>query len=72
MEYMHPDLRKRTQDRRRYEAERYAASWRLLKRARVRSLGWLSERGCWLLCQIGRLLVWSGYRLQQAGAMQAS
>ena len=64
---MHPDLRKRMEDRRRLEAEQVARNWRLLHRADGRHR-WITRQGCWLLCQLGRALVWSGRRLQEAGA----
>lgn len=72
--YMQPDLRKRMEDRRRLEAEQVAADWQLLHRADgrqrwVKPKGWMTKKGCWLLCQLGRALVWSGRRLQEVGAL---
>ena len=72
MDYIHPDLQKRIFDRQRYDAETYAANWRLAQGTRQQQLGWLGQRRCWLLCQIGRLLVWSGQRLQRYSAWQTS
>lgn len=72
MQYMHPDLRKRMEDRRRQEAMEYAANWRLLHRSSTGRLAWPSRQACWFLCQVGRLLVWSGQRLQEAVAAPAS
>jgi hypothetical protein len=72
MDYMHPDLQKRMFDRQRHEAETYAANWRLLQPARQQRRGWLDRQRCWLLCQIGQVLVWSGQRLQRYGAWQSS
>jgi hypothetical protein len=70
MLYVHPDLTKRAEDRRRREAMHYAETWHLLRQAKVRRKGWLSRRGCWLLCQSGGLLVKLGRRLQKVGAPQ--
>jgi hypothetical protein len=72
MDYMHPDLRKRMVDRQRHEAEAYAANWRLLQEAQQRRSGWFDRGRCWLLCQIGQALVWSGRRLQRYGTWQTS
>jgi hypothetical protein len=71
MDYIHPDLQKRIFDRQRHDAETYAANWRLAQGTQ-QQLGWLGQRRCWLLCQIGRLLVWSGQRLQRYSAWQTS
>jgi len=70
MLYMHPDLAKRAEDRRRGEAMRYAETWHLLRQAKARRKGWLSRQGCRLLCQSGGLLVKLGRRLQKVGAPQ--
>jgi hypothetical protein len=72
MDYIHPDLQKRIFDRQRHDAETYAANWRLAQGTRQQQLGWLGQRRCWLLCQIGRVLVWSGQRLQRYSAWQTS
>ena len=40
---------------------------RLLREAGVHKRGWLSRQGCWLLCQLGRLLVALGQQLEQYG-----
>jgi hypothetical protein len=72
MDYMQADLQKRMFDRQRHEAEAYAANWRLGQAARRARFGWLGRQRCWLLCQIGQALVWSGRRLQRYGAWQAS
>jgi hypothetical protein len=43
----------------------WAASHRLLRQARMQRRGWVSQRGRWLLCQLGYLLVALGERLRQ-------
>lgn len=47
------------------EALRAAERNRLLREAGIQRQGWLSRQGCWLLCQLGRLLVALGQRLQK-------
>lgn len=44
---------------------------RLLCQAGIDDRGWLSRRGSWVLCQLGRLLVALGRRLQQCDLPQA-
>ena len=48
------------------DVRRDVHKWRLLHGARRRS-GWLSQRSCWLLCQLGRWLVKMGQLLQSYG-----
>jgi hypothetical protein len=66
MSYMNPSLYKRMEDRRRAEMRQVADDWRLLRQGQERH-GWLSQKGCWLLCQLGRLLVKAGQQLQAFG-----
>lgn len=47
------------------EALRAAERNRLLREAGIQRQGWLSRQGCWLLCQLGRLLVALGQLLQK-------
>jgi len=47
------------------EALRAAELHRLLREAGIQRQGWLSRPGCWLLYQLGRLLVALGQRLQK-------
>lgn len=42
-------------------------SCRLLRAAGIDQRGWLARGVCWLLCQLGRLLVTLGRRLQRYG-----
>lgn len=42
-----------------------AESHRLLRQSELQRRGWVSQRGCWLLCQLGHLLVALGERLRQ-------
>jgi len=44
-----------------------AETRRLLREAGIDRRGWLARPGCWLLCQVGRLLVALGRRLEQYG-----
>lgn len=70
--YMHPDMQKRVQDGRRQEAMRQAEVWRTLHQGRARASrpGWLYGQRCWLLCQLGRLLVRVGQQLEGYGLSQ--
>jgi hypothetical protein len=57
---MQAELLKRMSDMRRADAERQAENWRLARLAQAGQQGWLSRQGCWLLCQLGHVLVgWS-------------
>jgi hypothetical protein len=47
------------------EALRTAELNRWLREAGIQRRGWLSRQGCWLLCQLGRLLVVLGQYLQK-------
>jgi len=38
---------------------------RLLRQAGLEQRGWLSRQNCWLLCQLGHLLVSLGKRLER-------
>jgi hypothetical protein len=72
MLYVHPDLQKRMQDRRRMEAERRALHWRLFRLSRSSRQSWVARQGCHLLCRTGRMLVRLGQQLQRAGVPQAA
>ena len=54
-------------DMRLEEELRQAETRRLLREAGIDRRGWLARPGCWLLCQVGRLLVALGRRLEQYG-----
>lgn len=43
---------------------------RLLHQAKPRRPSWLHRQRCWLLCQLGHLLVTLGRRLQQYSSAQ--
>lgn len=47
--------------------ERSQARARGLHRTESPSRRWLPRQGCWLLCQMGRMLVMLGRRLEQYG-----
>ena len=68
MEYVCPDLVKRVEKRRREEAMNQAECWRLLRRTGIDRRGWLSIQVCRLLCQLGRLLITLGRRLESYGS----
>jgi hypothetical protein len=49
---------------------RDAELWRLLRQGQREARPWHLRAGCWLLCQLGELLVQAGQRLQQVQATQ--
>jgi hypothetical protein len=59
-----PYVYKRMNDHRRRDAERYAENWRLMRLAKPARAWTLPKSGCWLMCQLGQLLVRLGRRLQ--------
>ena len=71
MLYVHPDLNKRMEDRRRAEARHRADAWRLLRQARGNRQPWFAQQGCWLLCQLGHLLIRLGQQLERYGPLHA-
>jgi hypothetical protein len=71
MLYVHPDLDKRMEDRRRAEARHQAETWRLLRQVKANQPGWFVRRGCWVLCQVGHLLIRLGQQLEQYGPLHA-
>ncbi len=68
--YMHPYLWKQVEDQRRLEAEQHATNRRLLRQAGRRQR-WVARKGCWLIYQVGRALIWSGHWLQEVGALRS-
>jgi hypothetical protein len=61
----------RLADMRAEEALHRAEIRRLIREAGIVDRGWWSRQRCWLLCQLGRLLVAVGRRLKQYGAAGA-
>jgi hypothetical protein len=53
------------------EAQQQAEARHLRRRHGVRQPDWLPRQGCWLLCQLGHLLVALGERLEQYGLPQS-
>jgi hypothetical protein len=49
------------------ETLRDAEERRLLRRARLVRRGWFYRQRCWLLCQLGRLLIALGQRVRDLG-----
>jgi hypothetical protein len=65
-EYMPADLYKRIEDRRRMEAQQYAANWRRGQAAKQGQPGWWDRQRCKLLCRVGHAMVRWGQRLQNS------
>lgn len=53
------------------EAQCKAGSEELLRQAGLEPRDWFSRQGCWLLCQMGHLLVALGKQLMSFGAAQS-
>jgi hypothetical protein len=51
--------------------ERSQAKARGMHRTESLSRSWLPRQGCWILCQMGRMLVMLGRRLEQYGLPQS-
>ena len=66
MSQLNLELYSQVQALRRQDMRRDAQQWRLARWAGSRPV-WLSQRGCWVLCQIGRWLVRVGEQLQSYG-----
>jgi hypothetical protein len=71
MSYCDVYIAERSMELQAKEATRKAELRRVVCAADMKRRGWLSQQSCWLLCQIGRLLVALGHRLEQAGMPQA-
>jgi hypothetical protein len=67
MSYTDYQFGERLMDLRVQEEQRQAEVRRLQRGARKAHQGWLYRQWCWLLCQLGSLLVSLGVRLLHAG-----
>lgn len=70
MFFPNPYLAERIMAMRVAEALQWAETRRLLRGAGVDTREWVSRRACWLLVQLGRLLVALGCRLQRYAPAQ--
>jgi hypothetical protein len=70
--WVHPYLAKRMEQVRRQELLSRVAHWRLLREADADRSRWFSRQGCWVLCQLGRLLERTGRWLQERVPSQAA
>ena len=68
MQVLRLDFEFRIANLRRAQLRQDAARWRLVRRARRTRPERLFRAGCWLLCQVGHLLVQLGERMQDWGA----
>ena len=64
------ELHRQIRELQRADMRRDADNWRLLRQGRARGRPWHVRTGCWLLCQLGELMVRAGQRLQQVQATQ--
>lgn len=70
MSYRDVYIAERTMVLRASEAPRLAARQRLLREAGLARQGWFFRQRCRLLCQLGRLMIAAGRRLEQGGLPQ--
>ena len=73
MSHLNLELYKQVDDLRRADERQQALMWRLSRQVSARGQpSWLSQQGCWLLCQLGRWMVNLGRQLQQYGLSNAT
>jgi hypothetical protein len=65
MQSVHPDIDAAAAKARHADIRREATQWR---ETRSTSVGWFGRHGCWMLCQLGHLLIALGQRLESYGA----
>jgi hypothetical protein len=65
MSYMEFRLAEELMKMRKEGAQQWSESRLLLRQANLVRPSWLSQRRCWLLCQLGRMLVVLGERLER-------
>lgn len=70
MSYTDFNFGERLMDLRVEDEQRQVALRRLQNQARSERRGWVFEKRCWLLCQVGNLFVSLGVRLLRAGLPQ--
>jgi hypothetical protein len=70
MSYTDYNFGERLVDLRVQEERRQVALRRLQTEARKVHQGWVSQKRCWFLCQVGSLFVSLGVRLLRAGLPQ--
>jgi hypothetical protein len=72
VKYPHPNLQAAAAKARHADIRREAERWRLTRQGSVARVDWLSRQGCWLLCHLGRALVWLGEQLERWGSARLS
>jgi hypothetical protein len=65
MSYMEFRLAEELMEMRKEGAQQWSRSCHLLRQAKLVRPSWVSQRRCWLLCQLGRMLVALGERLER-------
>jgi hypothetical protein len=65
MSYMEFRLAEELMEMRREGAQQWSGSRQLLRQANLIRPSWFSRQRCWLLCQLGRMLVALGERLER-------
>ena len=67
---MHPDALVEIDAQKRHEAIQRAKRWHLMRETLSNQPSWTRKQSCWMLCQLGRLLVNLGQHLERYGAPQ--
>jgi hypothetical protein len=65
MSYMEFRLAEELMEMRKEGAQQWSESCHLLRQAKLVRPSWFSQQRCWLLCQLGRMLVALGERLER-------
>lgn len=69
---MHPDSLVELEARKRGEAIKSARQWRIADEMAGSQPRWTRKQSCWVLCQLGRLLINIGQHLEQYGTPQVA
>lgn len=69
---MHPDALVEIEAQKRREAIQRARLWHMMHEALNDHPSWARKQSCWILCQLGRLLVNLGQQLERYGAPQTA
>lgn len=67
---MHPDALVKIEAQKRHEAIHRAKLRHMMREALSNQPSWTKKQSCWLLCQLGRLLVSLGQQLERYGTPQ--
>ena len=66
----HPDALVKIEAQKRHEAIQRAKLWHTVRAVLNDHPSWTKKQSCWILCQLGRLLVNLGHQLERYGTPQ--